>query len=125
MKRILVLLVILNVLLLLLGSGEARAAKMKFCRTRILGKCIDWREHLIPASSSFRRLSHYTASVEHERTCLCEESYDELLDLRYGGGAQTSEDSCDPQELKVCVDGTPRTPVGLPRTREELDKHCL
>ncbi|CAG9562695.1 unnamed protein product [Danaus chrysippus] len=42
-----------------------------------------------------------------------------------GGGAHTSEDSCDPQELKVCVDGIPRTAVGLPRTREELDKHCL
>ncbi|XP_061378641.1 uncharacterized protein LOC133319193 [Danaus plexippus] len=42
-----------------------------------------------------------------------------------GGGAQTSEDSCDPKELKVCVDGTPRTPAGLPRTKEELDKLCF
>ncbi|XP_046978198.1 uncharacterized protein LOC124543917 isoform X1 [Vanessa cardui] len=40
------------------------------------------------------------------------------------GGAQINEDSCDPSELKTCVDMTPRTPVGLPRTREELDAHC-
>ncbi|CAH2241790.1 jg16352 [Pararge aegeria aegeria] len=42
-----------------------------------------------------------------------------------GGGAQVSEDSCDASELKICVESTPRTPVGLPRTKEELDAHCL
>ncbi|CAH0720037.1 unnamed protein product, partial [Brenthis ino] len=42
-----------------------------------------------------------------------------------GGDAQLSEEGCDSSELKICVDMTPRTPVGLPRTREELDAHCL
>ncbi|XP_050668585.1 uncharacterized protein LOC126967924 [Leptidea sinapis] len=42
-----------------------------------------------------------------------------------GGGAQLNEDSCDPSELKICVQTTPKTPVGLPRTQEELDAHCL
>ncbi|CAK1555106.1 unnamed protein product [Leptosia nina] len=41
-----------------------------------------------------------------------------------GGGAQLNEDSCDTKELKICVDMTPKTPVGLPRTRKELDAHC-
>ncbi|CAG9562514.1 unnamed protein product [Danaus chrysippus] len=41
------------------------------------------------------------------------------------GSALTSEDSCDPKDLKLCVDATPRTQVGLPRNKEELDKHCL
>ncbi|XP_047523256.1 uncharacterized protein LOC125061723 [Pieris napi] len=40
------------------------------------------------------------------------------------GGAQMSEDSCDANELRLCVDLTPKTPVGLPRTRKELDAHC-
>ncbi|OWR55666.1 hypothetical protein KGM_214970 [Danaus plexippus plexippus] len=38
MKGILVLLVILNVLLLLLGSGEARA-KPRFCRKLVIQRC--------------------------------------------------------------------------------------
>lgn len=42
-----------------------------------------------------------------------------------GGDAQISEEGCDSSELKTCVDMTPRTQVGLPRTREELDAHCL
>ncbi|XP_034829360.1 uncharacterized protein [Maniola hyperantus] len=42
-----------------------------------------------------------------------------------GGGAQLSEESCDASELKICVESTPRTPVGLPRTKQELDAHCL
>ncbi|XP_060801600.1 uncharacterized protein LOC106134904 [Amyelois transitella] len=42
-----------------------------------------------------------------------------------GGGAQLSDaENCDAGELKVCVDLIPKTPVGLPRTREELDLHC-
>ncbi|RVE54916.1 hypothetical protein evm_000283 [Chilo suppressalis] len=42
-----------------------------------------------------------------------------------GGGAQLGDiDNCDSNELKVCVDLIPRTPVGLPRTREDLDLHC-
>ncbi|XP_072932369.1 uncharacterized protein [Epargyreus clarus] len=42
-----------------------------------------------------------------------------------GGGAQLSDiDNCDPAELKHCVDMIPRTQVGLPRTRAELDAHC-
>ncbi|XP_030025515.2 uncharacterized protein LOC115444037 [Manduca sexta] len=42
-----------------------------------------------------------------------------------GGGAQLSEiDNCDSAELKICVDLIPRTHVGLPSTKEELDAHC-
>lgn len=41
-----------------------------------------------------------------------------------GGGAQLSEENCDPGDLKVCVDLIPRTPVGLPRNKHELDAHC-
>ncbi|XP_045449805.1 uncharacterized protein LOC123658425 [Melitaea cinxia] len=42
------------------------------------------------------------------------------------GKAQLSEDSCDSSELQICVDMIKqiRTPVGLPRTKEELDAHC-
>ncbi|XP_023934106.2 uncharacterized protein LOC112043074 [Bicyclus anynana] len=48
-----------------------------------------------------------------------------LVFIANGGGAQLNEDSCDASELKKCVESTPRTPVGLPRTKEELDAHCL
>ncbi|CAK1585431.1 unnamed protein product [Parnassius mnemosyne] len=41
-----------------------------------------------------------------------------------GGGAQLGEDSCDTSELKICVEAIPRTPVGLPRNKAELDAHC-
>ncbi|KAJ2951094.1 hypothetical protein O0L34_g5477 [Tuta absoluta] len=33
-------------------------------------------------------------------------------------------ESCDSGELRVCVEQIPRTPVGLPKNREELDAHC-
>ncbi|CAG9133229.1 unnamed protein product [Plutella xylostella] len=33
-------------------------------------------------------------------------------------------DNCDVNELKVCIELIPRTPVGLPRSRDELDAHC-
>ncbi|XP_028176209.1 uncharacterized protein LOC114364303 [Ostrinia furnacalis] len=47
------------------------------------------------------------------------------LFIASGGGAQLGEaDNCDPGELKVCVDLIPRTPIGLPKTRDELDLHC-
>ncbi|XP_045499070.1 uncharacterized protein LOC123696749 [Colias croceus] len=49
-----------------------------------------------------------------------------VLFIASGGGAQINEDSCDASEqLKICVETTPKTPVGLPRTRKELDAHCL
>ncbi|CAG5028144.1 unnamed protein product [Parnassius apollo] len=41
-----------------------------------------------------------------------------------GCGAQLGEDICDPSELKICVESIPRTPVGLPRNKAELDAHC-
>ncbi|XP_026319247.1 uncharacterized protein LOC113229781 [Hyposmocoma kahamanoa] len=42
-----------------------------------------------------------------------------------GGGAQLGEtDNCDSSELNVCVEQIPRTPIGLPKTKEELDAHC-
>ncbi|XP_059057528.1 uncharacterized protein LOC131851114 [Achroia grisella] len=41
-----------------------------------------------------------------------------------GGGAQLNDENCDSGELKVCVELIPRTPVGLPKTKEELDLHC-
>ncbi|KAI5646003.1 hypothetical protein NE865_01896 [Phthorimaea operculella] len=42
-----------------------------------------------------------------------------------GGGAQLGEtESCDSGELRVCVEQIPRTPVGLPKNRQELDAHC-
>ncbi|KAI8421775.1 hypothetical protein MSG28_009738 [Choristoneura fumiferana] len=40
-------------------------------------------------------------------------------------GATLGEtDSCDPKELGICVEKIPKTPVGLPKTKEELDTHC-
>ncbi|XP_061714388.1 uncharacterized protein LOC133522922 [Cydia pomonella] len=33
-------------------------------------------------------------------------------------------DNCDPSELNICVEKIPKTPVGLPKTKEELDTHC-
>ncbi|XP_041979816.1 uncharacterized protein LOC121733586 [Aricia agestis] len=41
------------------------------------------------------------------------------------GRAQLPEEACDAGELKRCVEMTPRTPVGLPRTKDELDARCL
>ncbi|XP_068617343.1 uncharacterized protein [Battus philenor] len=49
-----------------------------------------------------------------------------LLLITSGDGSQLGEtDSCDPAELKLCVELIPRTPVGLPRNKKELDAHCL
>nr|XP_032516874.1 uncharacterized protein LOC116769792 [Danaus plexippus plexippus] len=47
-----------------------------------------------------------------------------LLAVLITDGAHTSEDSCDLQELKFCVDATPRTQIGLPKNKDELDNHC-
>ncbi|CAH1636469.1 unnamed protein product [Spodoptera littoralis] len=42
-----------------------------------------------------------------------------------GGGAQLEEmENCDAADLNVCVELIPRTPVGLPRNKNELDAHC-
>ncbi|CAH2047227.1 unnamed protein product, partial [Iphiclides podalirius] len=42
-----------------------------------------------------------------------------------GGGTQIGEtDSCDPNELKLCVQMIPRTPIGLPKNKADLDAHC-
>lgn len=42
-----------------------------------------------------------------------------------GGEAQFSEgEHCDYSDLTVCVGLIPRTKVGLPKTKEELDAHC-
>ncbi|KAJ0183304.1 hypothetical protein K1T71_001280 [Dendrolimus kikuchii] len=39
-------------------------------------------------------------------------------------GSQVAEpETCDTDQLKICVQ-VPRTPVGLPRNKEELDAHC-
>ncbi|XP_045535991.1 uncharacterized protein LOC106714004 [Papilio machaon] len=49
-----------------------------------------------------------------------------LLLIASGFGADfPEEESCDSSQLKVCVDSIPRTRVGLPRNKEELDAHCL
>ncbi|CAH0586944.1 unnamed protein product [Chrysodeixis includens] len=42
-----------------------------------------------------------------------------------GGGAQLGEtENCDAADLNMCVGLIPRTPVGLPRNKHELDAHC-
>lgn len=49
-----------------------------------------------------------------------------LCFVKGGGGAQLGEvENCDEGQLNLCVELIPRTPVGLPRTKEELDAHCL
>ncbi|XP_075975351.1 uncharacterized protein LOC142976038 [Anticarsia gemmatalis] len=47
-----------------------------------------------------------------------------VLFIASGGGAQLGEENCDAGDLKLCVDLIPRTPVGLPRNKHELDAHC-
>ncbi|XP_021207924.1 uncharacterized protein LOC114245633 [Bombyx mandarina] len=40
------------------------------------------------------------------------------------GGTQLETDSCDSADLNVCIELIPKTPVGLPRNKNELDAHC-
>lgn len=76
------------------------------------------------------RIFYYNDSINYTTGLLSSYLHKSLfyicIFVTESGRAQLSEDSCDSSELQICVDMIKhtRTPVGLPRTKEELDAHC-
>ncbi|XP_013138091.1 PREDICTED: uncharacterized protein LOC106103008 [Papilio polytes] len=47
-----------------------------------------------------------------------------LLLTSSAGSDLPEEETCVSSQLQVCIDRVPRTRIGLPRNKEELDAHC-